>query len=79
MLACPDVTREMDSQYTLFMETDFAHCLHDLTTGDDGQIASFNQMLEVAYRNWPVNERVLPPLPHPKRILLKRSVAIDVV
>lgn len=79
MQACFEADRELDSKYTLFMETDFAHFWHFITTGERGDAATFNEILEEAYLAWPSNERFLSPLPHPKPIRLERPVLVDVV
>jgi hypothetical protein len=79
MSECFDVPLEMDSKYNLFLETDFAHFWHFITTGERGDSATFNRMLAEAYKGWTSNRRALSPLPHPKPICLNRSALVDVV
>lgn len=79
MLSCFEMSREMDSKYTLFMQTDFAHFWRYITTGKRGDIATFNEMLVRAFRGWEGNKELLTPLPHPRPIRIERSTLIDVV
>jgi hypothetical protein len=79
LLSCFDMPREMDSKYTLFMHTDFAHFWHYITTGAQGDIATFNQMLVKAFLEWAGNKEFLSPLPHPKPIRIERPAFIEVM
>ena len=79
MMSCFEVSREIDSKYTLFLETDFAHFWHFITTGEKDDLSTFNQMLVEAYGQWRGNRRFLTPLPHPRVIRLHRSALSDVV
>jgi len=79
LLACFEMPCEMDSKYTLFMQTDFAHFWHYITTGERGDIATFNDMLARAFLEWEGNKEVLSPLPHPRPIRIERPAMIDVV
>jgi hypothetical protein len=79
MLECFQMSREIDSKYTLFLEADFAHFWHFITTGERGDAASFNQFLAEAYKGWTANQRFLTPLAHPKSIRLSRPASVDVM
>src|SRR5258708_2274668 len=43
VLECFDMPREVDSKYTLFLRADFAHFWYFVTTGENGDTATFNQ------------------------------------
>jgi NitT/TauT family transport system ATP-binding protein len=79
LLSCFEMPQEMDSKYILFMQTDFAHFWHYITTGKQGDIATFNEMLARAFREWEGNKEFLSPLPHPRPIRIERPAMIDVV
>lgn len=78
MLACFEIDNEMDSKYTLFMQTDFDHFWHYLKTGKQGDLYTFNQMLVKSFERWESNKLSLTPIPHPKPVRLDRTVSIEV-
>ena len=79
MRASFDVSREIDSKYYLFMETDFAHFWHFLQTGQQGDVETFNSMLVRSYAGWMENKQGIEPVAFPAEAWFDESLAADVV
>jgi hypothetical protein len=78
MLEAFNITREMDSKYAIFMKTDFSHFWAYITTGEKGDIETFNQMLKENYKHWKRQRHRLMPIMSPRSIVLTKQIIINV-
>lgn len=78
MLQASNMTKEIDSKYFIFMNTDFNHFWSYITTGKKGDIETFNQMLKENYKHWKSQRRSLKPIISLRSIRLTKQVMINV-
>ena len=72
------LTPDVERRFAIFMETDFEHFWNYLTTGRQGDVASFNALLTRNYHSWarPIPE--IPCLPLPARLELSHPICVTV-